>query len=279
MKGGVRIILALFIAVARSEIHSSGPSAGSTQDKEKVVCAGRNCDRIETDVGLNILQVNTVQKKGPDREDSRKVASKVQIGVDSTVREDAMMKSKVMHESNSGPVFKTTTITFNDEAFKSTMYTEICPKAASYMVECYRREVDGKCEEYMKFENQAQFEQYIRNDFFWASKALLDSFRESATYTGYSDMNEDQFLNEKKDAEKVIAACKEPFPFPKPDNNKICYRDLNWATYLRLGYWGKDNCVCGDQICEKEAGAALAATQEPWRSAWQSSCTVTQCPL
>jgi len=71
MKGGVRIILALFIAVARSEIHSSDSSAGSTQDKEKVVCAGRKCDRIETDVGLNILQANTVRKKGTDQEDSR----------------------------------------------------------------------------------------------------------------------------------------------------------------------------------------------------------------
>jgi hypothetical protein len=177
-------------------------------------------------------------------------------------------------------VFKTTTITFNDGgAFKNRMYTEICPKAASYMVELYRREVNGKCEEYMKFENQAQFEQYKRNNWCWASQSIIDDFAKSASDTGYSDMNEDQFLDKKKDAEKVIAACKEPFPFPKPDNNKICYRDLDWASYGRLGYWGKDNCVCGDGICEKEAGAALAATTEPHRSAWQSSCTVTQCPL
>jgi len=66
----MRIILALFIAVARSEIHSADLSAGSTQEKEKVVCAGGNCDRVETDVGLNILQVHTAQKKGTDQEDS-----------------------------------------------------------------------------------------------------------------------------------------------------------------------------------------------------------------
>jgi len=66
----MRIILALFIAVARSEIHSADLSAGSTQEKEKVVCAGGNCDTVETDVGLNILQVHTAQKKGTDQEDS-----------------------------------------------------------------------------------------------------------------------------------------------------------------------------------------------------------------
>jgi len=184
--------------------------------------------------------------------------------------------------ASAAAVYKTTNITFRDEAFKKKMYKEICPKAASYMVECWRREVAGarlQCEEYMKFEHQAQFDQYIKDEFFWISKALLKDFRNGNSVDPYLDMNEHEFLAKKKNAKKVDAACQAPFPFPKPDNNKICYRSVGWATYLRLGYWGKDNCVCGDQICEREKGAALAATQEPWKSWWESSCTVTPCPF
>mmetsp|Transcript_126688 Transcript_126688/g.358359 ORF Transcript_126688/g.358359 Transcript_126688/m.358359 type:complete len:134 (-) Transcript_126688:80-481(-) len=133
----------------------------------------------------------------------------------------------------------------------------------------------------MKFESQAEFTQYTSNNYFWASQFLLDGFGSGASMDGYSDMTAEEFASKKAEAgtTKVVAACEGEFPYPKPDNNNICYRDLGWATYLRLGYWGKDNCVCGGQICEKQPGAALAATPEPYRTWWTGNCAVTQCPF
>ena len=80
-----------------------------------------------------------------------------------------------------------------------------------------------------------------------------------------------------KGCTKKIVGCHGDYKFPKPNNPKICYRDYGWANYY-TGYWGKDNCVCADQICETEVGAALAATAQPWRTWWTGNCKVTKCP-
>ena len=39
-----------------------------------------------------------------------------------------------------------------------------------------------------------------------------------------------------------------------------------WSEFGGTGYWGKDDCVCGDQICEVVQGEALRITPEPDKS-------------
>lgn len=77
--------------------------------------------------------------------------------------------------------------------------------------------------------------------------------------------------------------CKDDFPYVKPDNANICYRDIvsrdmASAKYPK-GYWGKDG-VCQGQVCEVVDGVALEITDATNRPIWAADpqCRITRCP-
>lgn len=177
-------------------------------------------------------------------------------------------------------------------AFQQTVYNVVCPKAASYMHHCSSmfNEADGTCTEWQVFKSQGDLDWYQWGNYHWLSRPLFNEFNQGASFSasaggvwtgaiGKAKFTEFRNQNTGK-CQDITPACSGPYPYPKPDNNDICYKDRNWAAYLHLGYWGKDNCVCepGAGICEKTANAAKMATVQPYRSWWfPGHCTVRQC--